>query len=101
MNLSRPAKAALVGFLVLAILAIMSSVARAQAQCGPAADVVAALVTKFGEAPIFSGDTGESRMIMMVNRDTGTWTALTLQGGQAFIRAAGNSFKTMPAKPNA
>lgn len=43
MNLSRPAKAALVGILVIVILGIVSSVAKAQTQCGPEADVMAVM----------------------------------------------------------
>lgn len=101
MRLSRPAKAALVGILVIVILGVASSIARANPQCGPEADVMAALVTKYGEAPIFSGDTDStSRIVITVNSDTGTWTVLTLQSGVACFRAAGRSFATMPVKPN-
>lgn len=103
MKLSRPAKAAFVCVLVIVILGILTSMARAQTQaiCGPEAAMMVSLATKYGEAPIFSGDTGDSRIVMTVNSSTGTWTALALQGGLACIRAAGRSFVTMPLKPNA
>lgn len=102
MNLSNPAKAALVGILVIVILGILSTVAKAATQCAPEVAVLEGLATKFGETPIFSGATeSDSRIVMTVNPDTGTWTALTLQGGLACIRASGLSFSTMPVKPNA
>lgn len=101
-NLSIPAKAALVGFLVLAVLAILSSVAKAQGVCGPAAAAMESLATKYGETMIFSGDTGNgSQIVVTVNSDTGTWSVLTLQSGMACLRASGQSFTSAPVKPNA
>lgn len=102
MNLSNPAKAALVGILVIVILGILSTVANATVQCAPESAVLEGLASKFGETPIFSGPTESgSRIVITVNSAKGTWTALTLQGGLACIRASGLSFSTMPGKPNA
>lgn len=101
MKLSRPAKAAFVGILVIVILGIASSMAKAQAQqCGPREDVLKLIAEKYGESPIFDGLTQTSNILVTVNSGTGTWSVLTLQGELACLRASGLSFKTMPVKPN-
>jgi hypothetical protein len=88
---------------ILAFMLSATSVAAQDApKCGGFADLAAALAKDFGEAQRFVGIDGRGLMIVMtLNAETGSWTALQVEaGGRACMVAAGMSGEFMdPPKP--
>jgi hypothetical protein len=83
----------------LAFLFILAAdKARAQAACGPADQMIAAITgPKYREAALFEAlvktPAGPKPIRMFANPATGTWTLITLENGMACLAGTGQGFR--------
>lgn len=92
--------AALAGFCLVVIAALLPSAAHAQApMCKPFKEITDYLATKFAEVPASMGimDQGKTMMIQFANPETGTWTLIALgTGGIGCVMASGDGYTEAP-----
>lgn len=99
-GLSKTAKFAFVVILVLVILGLASTAARAQA-CNTLDAAMEVLGETYGETLIFDGVQSDGSHVMATgNSETGTWSILIVRGDIACLSATGRSFDAFEAKPN-
>lgn len=93
----------LIYFVVFLVGAIFASAVHAQqAQCAPTAQVLDALVNKYGEQQITHGATPSGAIIQVwANAETGTWSAIVHRpDGVSCLVASGDSFEfSAPGDP--
>jgi hypothetical protein len=89
------------GLMLLALAAapvLAPGRAEAQAQCAGMADVMAGLSQRYGERVLMEAGGGDTDVIITVNPDGTTWTALVIRpDGLACIVASGTSWTAGPA----
>lgn len=79
-------------------LAALSVPAMAQAPCGPVDAVRSMLESKYGEQGFAEAVTGQYRVEIWTNADTGSWTVVVIRtDGIACVRMAGQHFGPMAA----
>jgi len=81
--------------LVLALLMIAPAPSLAQQACAPLPDLLAGLLRKFGEVPIWQGESQTHKFIIVANGDK-TWSVIAVSNGgePACLVASGKKNKT-------
>ncbi len=86
---------------IAAILAALPFPAVAQAVCGDRAEIIARLESAYQEKASAIGLAGNGGVVELYTSDKGSWTLLLTQtNGVSCLIAAGDSWETVPPKPD-